>query len=259
MVFGLILSVALQLYQGHRAIAAKNEERQLAELKRKKQNARGDGSQNQANKTNQQHQPPQLRKDNQRGKPTFHKQAKSYICDSPNHLVRDCRPPKTESQGKTQVVQAGTELDHVNSNFSRVTKTLFPSATHLQASTSTPTVAKCVEVKIEGVPVRGILATGSDITILSGSAFREIVTRSNLKKQDFKPADRKVSTYGQQPLHLDGQMDLNIKFGESCVRETVKLDAPDTLSLSENVCHTLKVVSYHPNVQSASDDAEPDN
>ena len=116
-------------------------------------------------------------------------------------------------------------------------------------------------MQIEGVPVWGIIDTGSDITILSGSAFQEIVTRSNLKKQDFKPADRKACTYGRQPLHLDGRMDLNIKFGENCVCETVyiKLDAPDTLLLSENVCHTLKIVSYHPNVQSASDDAEPDN
>ena len=122
---------------------------------------------------------------------------------------------------------------YVSNNFSRVTETLFPSATHLQASISTPTVAKCVEVQIEGVLVRGIIDTGSDITILSGSAFQEIVTRSNLKKQDFKPADRKASTYGQQPLHLDGQMDLNIKFGESCVCETVhiKLDTPDSYTV----------------------------
>ena len=33
----------------------------------------------------------------------------------------------------------------------------------------------------------------------------------------------------------------------------------DTLLLFGNVCHTVKIVSYHPNVQSASDDAEPDN
>ena len=48
---------------------------------------------------------------------------------------------------------------------------------------------------------------------------------------------------------------------ECCVCETVyvKLDAPDTLLLSGNVCHTLKTVSYHPNVQPASDNAEPDN
>ena len=83
---------ALSGVQSYRepCIAAKNEERWLAELKRKTQYARGDNSQNQANKTNQQHQPPQLRKDNQRGKPTFHKQTKCYICDSPNNFARDC-------------------------------------------------------------------------------------------------------------------------------------------------------------------------
>ena len=71
-------------------IAAKNEERWLAELKRKKQYERGGSSQNQANKTNQQHQPPQLRKDNQRGNPTFCQQTICYICDSPKQLAWDC-------------------------------------------------------------------------------------------------------------------------------------------------------------------------
>ena len=62
---------------------------------------------------------------------------------------------------------------------------MFPSATHLQVSVSTPTVVKCVEVQIEGVPAWEIRDTGSDITIVRGSAFQEIVTKSNLKKQDF--------------------------------------------------------------------------
>ena len=116
-------------------------------------------------------------------KPTFCKQTKCYICDSSNHLAQDCRPPKTESQGKTRVMQARTELDHVSNNFSRITETLFPSAKHLQVSISTPTVAKCVEVQIEGVPVRGIVDTGSDITILSGSVFQEIVKRATLRSK----------------------------------------------------------------------------
>ena len=33
----------------------------------------------------------------------------------------------------------------------------------------------------------------------------------------------------------------------------VKLDAPDTLLLSENVCYKLKIVSYHPDVQPVLD------
>ena len=51
-------------------IAERNEERWLSELKRKRHYVRGDGSQNQANKADQLHQPPQPRKNVQRGKPT---------------------------------------------------------------------------------------------------------------------------------------------------------------------------------------------
>ena len=39
----------------------------------------------------------------------------------------------------------------------------------------------------------------------------------------------------------------------------IKLDAPNTPLLSENECRTLKIVNYHPNVQPASEDAEPHN
>ena len=131
---------------------------------------------------------------------------------------------------------------------------MFPSTTPSQTPTSLVqdmlSTPKCVEVQIENVPVRGIIDTGSDITILSGTAFQKIVTMSNLKKEHFKPADRKACTYGHHPLNLDGQMDLHIKFGEKCICETVyvKLDAPDILLLSENVCCKLNIVSYHPDV-----------
>jgi len=46
-------------------------------------------------------------------------------------------------------------------------------------------------------------------------------------------------------------VDFNISFGEKtlCTTVYIKLVAPDALLLSEGVCHTLGVVSYHPNVQ----------
>ena len=116
--------------------------------------------------------------------------------------------------------------------------------------------SKCVEVQIEGVSIREIIDTVSNITILSGSAFQEIVTISNLKREQFKLADRKACMYGHHPLNLDGKIDLHIKFSEKCICETVyvKLDAPDTLLLlSENVCCKLKIVSYHPDVQPVLD------
>jgi len=52
----------------------------------------------------------------------------------------------------------------------------------------------------------------------------------------------------KKPITLDGQVDLNISFGEKTLYTTVyiKLVAPDALLLSEGA---LGVVSYHPNVQ----------
>ena len=47
-------------------------------------------------------------------------------------------------------------------------------------------------MQIEGVPIRGIVDTGSNITILSGPAFQEIVTMSKApKKEHFKPSQQK--------------------------------------------------------------------
>ena len=50
---------------------------------------------------------------------------------------------------------------------------------------------------------------------------------------------------------MDGQVDLNISFGEKALYITVyiKLVAPNSLLLSESVCCNLGMVSYHPNVQ----------
>ena len=157
------------------------------------------------------------------------------------------------------MVRARTKFDQQSHNFSELTEILFPSAASSQDSEamilSTSTTSKCVEIQMEGVPIRGIIDTRSDITILSGSAFQEIATINNLKKEQFKPADRKACTYGHHPLNLDGQIDLHIKFGEKCICETVyvKLDAPDTLLLSENACCKLQIVSYHPDVQPVLD------
>ena len=196
-----------------------------------------------------------IKKEDQGGKVISRRQVKCYTCGSPNHLARDCRVPTTESRGKTRMVKTDTECDNLN-DFPEIAEYLFPSSISLPASMSViqseVSTPKCVEVQIEGVPIRGIVDTGSDITILNGPAFREIVNKSKVpKKEQFKPANRKAYTYGHHPLSLDGQIDLHIKFGEKCICETVyiKLDAPDTLLLSENVCCKLDIVSYHPDVQ----------
>ena len=126
------------------------------------------------------------------------------------------------------------------------------STVQVKEVTQTTSTPKSIEVQIEGLPIRGIIDTGSDITILSGNALQEIVTACGIKREQFKPPDRTACTYGYQLLKLDGQLDLRIKFGEKsmCERVYVKLDAPDILLLSENVCCKLNIITYHPDVQS---------
>ena len=70
--------------------------------------------------------------------------------------------------------------------------------------------SSCVEVKV-GVPVTGLIDTGSDITIIRGDLFYHIVETAKLEDSSLKPADLKACTYDQKPINLDGQMDLHIK------------------------------------------------
>ena len=101
---------------------------------------------------------------------------------------------------------------------------------------------------IEGVPITSLTDTGSDITIIRGDLFYQIVAEVHLKVQSLKTAEQKACTYDQKPITLDGQMDMKIGFGEKTITTTVyvKLVAPDQLLLSETVCQLLGIVSYHP-------------
>ena len=75
------------------------EGRHLAELKRKKQYAQGESKQFQPSRSRQ--QSPVAKKDERREKSITRRQTRCYICNSPDHLARDCRDPPTESRGKT--------------------------------------------------------------------------------------------------------------------------------------------------------------
>ena len=50
-------------------------------------------------------------------------------------------------------------------------------------------VLKSSTVKIEGIPVTGIIDTDSDIGIVSGDLFKTVVNAAELK-EDFKPANK---------------------------------------------------------------------
>ena len=132
-------------------IAAKNEEQCLAELKKRRQYAKGESFQYQTNQTSHLQQTPRFRKDDHKEKSTFRKQARCYI-----HIILAVTA-KLESQDKTLVVRTRTKFDQESHNFSEVTEILFRSAASSQDSEamvlSTSTTSKCVEVQMEGVPI----------------------------------------------------------------------------------------------------------
>ena len=75
------------------------------------------------------------------------------------------------------------ESDRLSNTFSDVVESLFPSATPTEAISCAVlteyTTSNYVEVLIEGIPIWGIIDTGSDIPILSGSIFQKL---ANLRK-----------------------------------------------------------------------------
>ena len=233
-------------------IAAKNEERWLAELKQKKQYTKEFSTQFSypQTKKNSQRQDSGTKRDDKKNKTPFQRQVRCYVCDSPDHLAHDCKANKSEScRRKNWLVRTEDKPIEISmNNFLKIVDSLFPpiedsvSTVQDKEVTGTP---KSTEVQIEGLPIRGIIDTGSDITILSGTAFQEIVTACGIKREQFKPPDTTACSYGHQPLKLDGQLDLQVKFGEKsmCERVYIKLDATDALLLSENVCCKLNIAT----------------
>ena len=230
-------------------LAAKREERRLNELK-KKQHYLKNAKQSIIGSTYKQpttsrswHWKPGNRSQKDSSSPVLQqKQRRCYICDSPNHLAWQCQQPKTESSGKKST-QTKSSSSRPGANVIRATPHSHPKCG-----------SRSVEVNIEGIPITGVIDTGSDITILRGDQFYNIVSKAGLNVQDLEVAEQiRACTYDQKPIRLDGQMKMSLSFSEKAIVTTVyiKLVAPDELLLSEEVCHLLGIVSYHPSVKSA--------
>ena len=69
-----------------------------------------------------------------------------------------------------------------------------------------------------------------------------------MKKQDFKNPDKVLRNYDRQPFHVDGKINIVIdnEFQGKTMKTPVyiKMDAPESLLLSEGVCRQL-YYNYH--------------
>ena len=105
-------------------------------------------------------------------------------------------------------------------------------------------------VSVEGVPVEGVIDSGADITIKGADLFKKVAAVACLKKKQLKKSDKVPYTYDQKPFKLDGKLELDITFQDKtlCTPVYLKIDAHDSLLLSEGVCRQLWVISYHPSI-----------
>ena len=99
--------------------------------------------------------------------------------------------------------------------------------------------------------MKGVVDTGSDITILGGEMFKKVASVARSHKKDFHPPDKKPRNYDQQPFTIDGCIDIDVVFQDKAMKTAVyvKMDAPEDLLISEGVCRQLGILTYHPEVQ----------
>jgi len=80
-------------------------------------------------------------------------------------------------------------------------------------------------IRIEGVPVTGIIDTGSSITIISANLYKKVVADARLKKEDFKTADKQAYSYNRELIVLDGRTNVKISFKDREIHATVYVKA----------------------------------
>ena len=113
-------------------------------------------------------------------------------------------------------------------------------------------VSQYAHVQIQGVPARGIVDSGADISIMGKELFKTVAAVARLRKRELKKADKVPRTFDHKPFSLDGRLDLDITFGGKTMRTPIylKMDSREQLLLSEGVCRQLGKISYDPDVTS---------
>ena len=100
------------------------------------------------------------------------------------------------------------------------------------------------------MPATGVIDSSADITILGAELFKLVASVARLKKSAFKKPEKTPYTYDHQPFSLDGKLELDVTLDDRTMHTSVyvKMDAYDSLLLSEGVCHQLGIIKYHPSV-----------
>ncbi|XP_064398966.1 uncharacterized protein LOC135345475 [Halichondria panicea] len=183
-----------------------------------------------------------------------------HNCGSPDHFVRDCKAPSKESSSKSY--SNGNRLKAIQ------TKPLGDrndpmACLYTSSDSDSDSDVKLIRVpyegshprralvEVQGIPAYGVVDTGADISIMGAELFKTVAAATRMKKRSLKSVDKAAFTYDHKPIKLDGKLELDIVFEDKALATPVylKMDSSDQLLLSEGVCCQLGIVSYHPSVE----------
>ena len=182
-------------------LAAKNEERRLAELRKRQQ----------YRKATIPSAPPSSSSSTSRKAP-----ARAMIRDEAGHFASACKNPKSESKGRHPSKRPDQRTKHSNLS-SNSTKRVSSEASREGAEVQenddpleyllsgsedddkagvkkvqledAGSIPKCVSVLVEGVPATGLVDTGADLTIMRGELFKAVAVAAKLRKRDLHKAN----------------------------------------------------------------------
>ena len=244
-----------QTYQ-ELCLAARNEQKRQAELKKRQQYIKPSVQQQQTKKpieSQPANRPPPFC-----GSNPASQDRKCFLCHEPGHLARNCPKKATsrgqpQSQSKTKQVTSGTEQGRFES-----LQELLDSSGESEGEdvrvvrlTDKGSQPQCIKLQVQGVPAYGIIDSGADITIMGGALFKKVAAVARFKKRDLKRPDKAPRNYDHTPFTLDGRIDMDMSFDGKTMRTPVyiKTDAQDKLLLSGGVCRQLSILHYHSAVE----------
>ena len=261
-------------------LSARNEEKRLAELEKRRHSMRIPAGPQPApiptNTPQAEHNPLETRNSSTSGGVGW---GNCFSCGEPGHRFRDCpnrkegrdsgprwgssgnRPRSNVREGVAKCVHTSTPVMHKDDDPQQESVRMLLSSLY-------PAPAKCddrvqavrivdrgsrpqqVPVLLEGVPVLGVVDSGADITIMSKNLLERVAAVAKLTKNRLRGVDKRPTGYDGRPFTLHGRMDLDISFDGTTMKTPVyiKLDASEPLLLSEGVCRQLRILSYHPDV-----------
>ena len=199
-------------------IAAKNEEKRLAELRRRQQYSKSTQPKPSQSERNRATTTDPLRHPSVPNKSGSVDAKKCFFCKKTGHLMRDCRLRKSENTSSGR--PAATKLVTIKGSSEGRTKQPNPSDLLFSSDSEDSDGVRLIQVAdegsqsqlahviIQGVPADGVIDTGADITIMGQELFARVAAAARLRKKDFRKPDKVPRTYDRKTFHLDGCCDV---------------------------------------------------